>query len=105
MAEQPTEEHFVYLASKSFTAVDHHDRHTGVVPLEPFGLGVDVDFLGNQPVPKEQLVGVLAEVATLAGIKENLGGRVSHSAPPAVAFGRRRRYFRMAMGAWEALAT
>ena len=102
MFEQPTEEHFVYLPSKTFATVDHHDRHTGVVPLAPLGLGVDVDFLGGQPVPKEEPVAVLAEMTTLPGIEENLGGWLTLCPPPAVAFGRSRRLVPMAIDSWQA---
>ena len=70
--EQSEQEHFIDSPSEADLAVNFDDRNTFVELLLERGIAINIDDLRLQSVLGEEGLGVVAQVATLAGIKHDV---------------------------------
>src|SRR5436190_23986973 len=73
--EQAAEKHFVHAAAKPHVPVDLDDRDTSVESLAECRVGIDIDQHGRETVAGEQRERIIAKVAALAGIEDDLWHR------------------------------
>jgi hypothetical protein len=68
--DQPSQQHFVDTAAEPNLPVNFYDRHAGVEFAAEVGIDINIDQLGAQPVVGEQLLGLIAEMASLACVED-----------------------------------
>ena len=70
--KQAFQQDFVYPTAEAFLTVNHYDRHTRVIAFAKRWIGVDIDRCRLQTVFPKQIGCIIAEVATLARVEDNL---------------------------------